>query len=448
MKTLFHFLGGVHFAILLILFTLIFVVAGTLLESWSHSHLFAAAWTYHSPIFSILLWLFFLNILIAALRRWPFEKKHIPFLLTHLGLLLLLLGAFVKNTFGTQGQIGLSEGMETTFLFRPNTYALYLEDRVTAAQIPLRFGQKGEVITPFEGLEACILDWTPHAHENLDGWVYENAVHLVGLPPFPLFTYLNNEARPSLRTPHYTLWGIKEASPHEVTLPSVGIAFIEDREKKCHLLAQNEKGERYHTPLDTDALMIFDKGFRGYGYFSQIPETFPDLELISPIRREVYAKPPPRKVEERTPALRLLLTQDGKSEVIPLIYDPYSSKLKWPALEGRYLLRFVSRREKLPHTLRLRQARQINYPGTEQPLSYESDVVVDGQELTISMNHVHETKKHYRFYMANLYTPFQNGAARAQIVVNRDPGKYIFTYPGALILAFGIAGLFIKKRYV
>lgn len=76
---LFHFLGGVHLAIALIAFSALFVVAGTFIESKTGSHLYAAFWTYENSFFTLLLAFFFMNILFAALRRWPFKKRHTPF---------------------------------------------------------------------------------------------------------------------------------------------------------------------------------------------------------------------------------------------------------------------------------------------------------------------------------------------------------------------------------
>lgn len=65
-KQLFHFLGGIHFAIALIAITAITVIAGTFLESKTESHLLAARWTYEHPFFLLLLSLFFINILLCA----------------------------------------------------------------------------------------------------------------------------------------------------------------------------------------------------------------------------------------------------------------------------------------------------------------------------------------------------------------------------------------------
>ena len=93
-------LGGVRFALFLITGTALFVVAGTILESITQSHRYAALFTYRHPFFIALLIGFFINILFAALRRWPFQKKHFAFLITHLGLLMILSGVIVKQIWG------------------------------------------------------------------------------------------------------------------------------------------------------------------------------------------------------------------------------------------------------------------------------------------------------------------------------------------------------------
>ena len=98
-----RWLGGVELAICLIGVAAVAVAWGTYLESKSQSHLFAASVVYGHLGFTVLLLLFFVNILFSALRRWPFERKHLPFLLTHLGLLFVLAGAMAKQQWGLQG---------------------------------------------------------------------------------------------------------------------------------------------------------------------------------------------------------------------------------------------------------------------------------------------------------------------------------------------------------
>jgi len=125
---LFHLLGGVYFAIFLVLSAALFVIVGTGLESWTDSHAFAAKWTYSHPLFQGLLALFFLNIFLAALRRWPFKKRHIPFLMTHLGLLMIIGGTLTKNLFGVQGRLILKEGSGTGVFFLDHSEEVALID--------------------------------------------------------------------------------------------------------------------------------------------------------------------------------------------------------------------------------------------------------------------------------------------------------------------------------
>ena len=153
---------------------------------------------------------------------------------------------------------------------------------------------------------------------------------------------------------------------------------------------------------------------------------------------------PSKKIEENTPRITFK-TQSG--DFFCLTYDKHGEGLKWPILHGKYLTRFQPKFTDLPYKVRLRQARQINYPNTNQPYSFESDLIFTdlktGAETqkTISMNNVYETWDGYRFYLANIAR--QEGSANhIQIVVNRDPAKYWLTYPGAIVLSLGILLLF------
>ena len=124
--------------------------------------------------------------------------------------------------------------------------------------------------------------------------------------------------------------------------------------------------------------------------------------------------------------------------------------MKWPTGNGEYLLRFQSQHQPIPYRVRLRDARQINYPHSLQAKSYESDLwITDLQtgasvDSTISMNHVYQTWDGYRFYLANILPLEEIAPQRVQIIVNHDPAKYLLTYPGGVILSLGIVLLFWK----
>lgn len=427
LKNWFYILGSVYFAIALLALTVLFVIGGTILESWSGSHLYASYFTYSSPAFKLLLWLYFINILLATLRRYPFKKKHIPFIITHLGLLLLLGGVLCKSYFGVQGATAIAEGSGSDHIFVPNSYALLIEDHEKRQILPLR--QQIEI----EELSLQLLEWTDHAEERFEGFIKGKWGHIIGLPPFEV-------DGPPLMTTHYTIHAVS-GNPDEITFPGRASLFF----AKDVLVAFNEMGERFTHSFENQAFFIFDKGFGGYGVFAELPDYFPPIELVAPLTRVSKNVYPHKKKEELTPRIRLLVSDGVDSEIATLTYDKFATGFKWPILNGKYLLRFQSLEKKIPYHIRLRSARQINYPHTNKPYSFESDLIIDGEEATISMNHVFE-KKGYRFYLANIvHSPM--GATRAQIVINHDPAKYILTYPGAFLLALGMLLLYLRKHY-
>lgn len=191
-KSLYHFLGGVYFALILISSVALFVIAGTFIESLTQSHGYAALFTYDNPLFIAFLWGFFINILFSATRRWPFKGKHIPFLTTHLGLLMILAGVLAKHYFGVQGSINLSEGGASHEIMTSNTYAINVDRRSSDKSIryPLQKkiggNYKAEIAKNDDSLSIRLLNYCPHCKEHLASWVKGSHAVISGLNPIPL----------------------------------------------------------------------------------------------------------------------------------------------------------------------------------------------------------------------------------------------------------------------
>ncbi len=721
------FLSSIHFAIALIAATALFVIAGTLLESKTESHRYAASLTYSHPLFIFLLWGFFINILFSALRRWPFKKKHIPFLITHLGLLMLLGGVIIKSYFGVQGSMSIIEGGASNAIMLSDTYVVEVEDRGHKKGF-YRLNQRDSPLFPDLHLE--MKGYHPHSSETMETWFKQGKLALSRLPPLPVGDGSpTGKARLSpFSTKMWDIIVLQSASIREAaqkayidgttlllsqtnsqetlyegplaealdkliptqagsvrinlgldeplltatigkekimvpldgpeallnknaTTPYLGSApitvdlkrnptlvFIEDPQQEIALFAFDEYG-RVHSETfkqgNLHSVVVYDEGFGGYAVQAFIPfpekslsrsemeaealnglktelkesltlqpELSPPLQLLQkaceakqvdfasvcldflqawdkqhgwllpdhfplpvqfdwsevpenhrkasawiakimpPIEQELkegnelldilekrqwplvqamkerrlptgasltllaqqifsivdmLPDPPERtsdakllsaylrafdihlaqiknplesheqgflietpiavhhraisalkKLEDNLPLL--LLEVNGK-EKIALTYDKYGAGLKWPILSGQYLIRFQPEVKPIPYRIRLRDARQINYPGTAQPYSYECDLIIKdlrngtSVERSLSMNHVHETWDGYRFYMASLSPSTETAAQHIQIVVNRDPGKYWLTYPGAIFLSLGILLLFWMRPY-
>lgn len=183
---LFYYLGSVYFAITLIALTAVFVAAGTFLEAQTGSHLFSSNFTYGNPLFRAFIWGFFINILFSALRRWPFKTKHIPFLTTHLGLLMLLGGVIIKSYYGIQGSMGLMEGGSSNRLFIPNTYVIHIEKKdpnnpLEKIQVDYPLNKVAKQTLKFDDVEMRIADYSHHSHERFQTWIKGNLAHIAGL---------------------------------------------------------------------------------------------------------------------------------------------------------------------------------------------------------------------------------------------------------------------------
>ena len=102
------FLGSLAFALSLISGLVIILSVSTVLES-VHGTPFAQENFYQAHWFDFFLALVWVNIFCATLTRWPFKKKHVGFVITHIGILTLLIGCFGTRVWGREGQLTLFE---------------------------------------------------------------------------------------------------------------------------------------------------------------------------------------------------------------------------------------------------------------------------------------------------------------------------------------------------
>lgn len=631
MKKIYHFLGGIYFAILLISSIALFVITGTFLESITASHRYASLFTYDNPLFTLLLGCLFINILFSATRRYPFKSRHIPFLTTHIGLLMILAGVFIKNAFGTQGAMFIIEGSSSDEITLNNRYEILMESRSGKTKFSL------QAPSALDKVKVRVAAYAPHHIEHYETAIKEDHLYLANKKPIPLGV----REHILIDSIQWEVLGLKNDSPLEEAekikeqVKTPLLLFIQSN-NKLHFFAFDGHGRIEHQIIDHDDLhsyIAYDSGFGGYS----IPLTFPycslslaeekaadlaflknnlrdslklkrqlsppldffknicqensldfpetcinflvewqksqkliydtedfsvisscksisekeliachwisvllqqieprlvkedllsileDLEwplltalkelapgedLLQALTYQIYAiaeeLPEPKqinypgllsaylrlygiqfdavsqmierenpqeitfelplslkhtkilpmaKLEDNTPSVTLQIDDGKTKELVTLGYQRNGGGLKWPVLNGKYLLRFQSETQPIPYTVRLRNARQINYPGTDQAYSYESDLIFtdkrskEGVEKTISMNRVHETWDGYRFYLSNISPGNETDIQRIQLAVNHDPAKYIVTYPGALIASLGIFLLFWMRPY-
>ena len=106
---IYRFLASVKLAV---------ITLGTLVATLAYATVFdsgygsgaAGEYIYLTPGFVILLAFLGINILCAALIRYPWKKRQTGFVITHLGLLIMLAGSYYSARTSDRGQVGMLEG--------------------------------------------------------------------------------------------------------------------------------------------------------------------------------------------------------------------------------------------------------------------------------------------------------------------------------------------------
>ena len=104
-----RFVGSLTFGLILLTILLALMALGTFIES-EYGSAVAQSVIYGNFLFQTLMGLLALNLTFSILKRFPWRRYYIPFLLTHVGILILLLGCFMTWQRGEEAQITLAEG--------------------------------------------------------------------------------------------------------------------------------------------------------------------------------------------------------------------------------------------------------------------------------------------------------------------------------------------------
>jgi hypothetical protein len=101
-----HLLGSLQLALILLATIAIACAIATFTESNFNTKI-AQTYIYKAPWFQLWLALLCVNLFAVTLTRWPWQKRHIGFVVTHYGIITLLIGAMVGMQTGFEGNVTL-----------------------------------------------------------------------------------------------------------------------------------------------------------------------------------------------------------------------------------------------------------------------------------------------------------------------------------------------------
>jgi hypothetical protein len=108
-KRLFRFLSSVRLAVILLIVLIVGIAVGTICESRFDAKV-ARAYVYEAPWFDAWMILLGVNLFCAAWSRYPWKRHHTGFVITHAGIITLLVGALVGRMWGVEGTMTLFVG--------------------------------------------------------------------------------------------------------------------------------------------------------------------------------------------------------------------------------------------------------------------------------------------------------------------------------------------------
>jgi len=126
-NSIFEFFASLKLAVVLLAVLIVAAIAGTIYES-SFDAKVSRAYVYGAPWFNLWLVLLGANLACSAFSRWPWRKHHLAFLITHLGIITLLIGSLIGRIWGIEGTITLFKGEPPTNRLLVNERQLRVHD--------------------------------------------------------------------------------------------------------------------------------------------------------------------------------------------------------------------------------------------------------------------------------------------------------------------------------
>lgn len=440
------FFASLKLAVLIIIWLGVVSAVGTVVESKYNLQL-AQKWVYQTWYMWAPLTALALNLIGVMADRWPWKAKHASFILAHIGILLLLVGAILTSSLGIDGSMRVQLNSKNNLVtLTPTDVVVWTSfdggNFVKLHESEVDFHKESPRVSPLE--------------INL-GRTQEQRVRVIDYKPFALGQKKivpSDDARfgPALR---FQIDNSNVAMTEWIHAKQAG-ANVEQDLGPALIVLKRQDG--YVPPVDRNVVLLESEGKQlKIGIYKQgkklksavlsegdVFETgwmdlvFRVLRYI-PHATEVWefqdSEYPTNKTTEA-----VQVEFNGEQHWVQL-----NSLLKLFSDDAVFLFSYSNRRIPLGFELELADFRVGRYQGTMRAASYESDVLVPGVgRQTISMNN-----PLYHAGFAIYQSSFEEDEMKRPVAsifsVNYDPGRQL-KYLGSLIIVLGAILLFWNKK--
>lgn len=430
-------LASLKLAVFIILSIAVITAVGTIIEAKYDAYA-AKKLVYDTWMMYTIMGLLAVNLIGVMIDRWPWKKRHASFVLAHIGILFLLLGALVTAKYGLDGSMRVGIGDSNTFVqtsetdlvvyssFDGDRYSKTFESEVDFFRKPPTEKKPLEIPT-IEGA-IKVVDYKKYVLPSRKVVADESGKAGAGLrfqiqnPNVNVIEWLVQRKPNALATHNFG-----PAQVHLGPIPAKGFMKNEiylspekdGRLRYAVFYKESEKAGKTGFLKEGD---VFDPGYKmsmEFRVLRFIPSAVEDWDL------QTLEQPTPLT----TSAVKIAF--EGKEHWVLL-----NDMVKLFTNNGVYLLTYGNRRIDVGFPVKLKSFEVDRYQGTTRAMAYKSVVTVPGLgDHVISMNEPLKFKG-LTIYQASFQE--ENGQPVASIFsVNADPGRFL-KYMGSLIMTLGV----------
>lgn len=443
MKKLIKLSASLKLAVIIIILIAVITAVGTFVESEYDAYA-AKKWVYDTWMMYTVMGLLAFNLIGVMVDRWPWKRRHVAFVLAHIGILVILFGAVLTMQFGLDGSMRVGIGQENNLVqvaqtdlvvyssFDGDRYSKTFEGEVDFFLHPP--SEKNPVVIPTLDGDIRIVDYMRYAIPKKKVVAADNERAGAGVrfqvqnANVNVIEWLVQRKSDQIATHDFG-----PAKVHLGPAPKEGQGrnevYLEKKGAGLRYTVFHKSSPRPFKTGDVAEGGVFEPGWMGIQFrvLRYLPYAIEDWDLV----------PLTRPTPLTTAAVKVIF---GEKTQWLLMND----MLKLFTQKSVYLLSYANRRIDLGFPMKLQKFQIDRYEGTTRAKEYMSIVDVPGNEgHPISMNQP-LIWKGLRIYQASFQE--ENGQPVASVFsVNHDPGR-VWKYLGSLIMTLGIIFLFYFKH--
>lgn len=167
----FQFLASLKLAVVLFVMFAVILALATYYES-AYDTQTAQHLVYKSPLFATFLAIFFVNIFCSTAIRYPWKRKQIGFVITHVGILVLLLASALTMVAGIEGSMMVQEGQSSNRVLLNDPVFFVGDAGEPMREVPAEFRwirptpESPARVELGDGVTAEVLQYLHHAREH------------------------------------------------------------------------------------------------------------------------------------------------------------------------------------------------------------------------------------------------------------------------------------------